>query len=138
MNFFETTDMLVSRLDVAPGAPYEVVAQLSLGALSPGQIVHVYGQSHGNPRQHDQTELAWVTGIGAEEAGAWKYNPCWFRGNDLRKNRKRSDTHAGAFLVTEEHSDLKVLYRMRAVNLVAGGYLDLSWARLTAVVQGAP
>lgn len=137
MKHHETADLLLAQLPVAPNAAYETVASLDIGPVAAGSVVQVYGESHGNPRQDGQTENAWVTGISAREGVDWKYHPCWFRGRDLEKNRKHDDARTGAFTTTEDHANLTLEYRMRAVNLTAGGTLDITWVKLGAVVHPA-
>ncbi len=131
----ETRTARVKRLFVKDKAPYETAYYLKVkGPIAAGEVFWVYAEAHGNPRQKDQKELAWVTGIevgiGTTAGKGLLYSHAKVarkRGNDLEKNRKRADTRGGQFTTMQaHHNGFTFRYVMRAINLRPGGHFILS------------
>ena len=130
----ETRKARVERLYVKNKAPYKTAYYLKIkGPIKAGEVFWVYAEAHGNPRQKDQIELAWVTGIEVGIGTVAGKNVLYSstkvarkRGQDLEEHRKNHDTRVGQFTTTQAHDHLILRYVMRAINLHPGGYFILS------------
>lgn len=124
-----------TKLFLEDAAPYITVVSIVVGDLAQGDMVQVYGEAHGNPLQNNQTENAWVTGISIlDESNNVIDIPCFYRGQDLEKNRKNHDCRIGTYSCDMAMTNVKIEFRMRAVNKYAGGYFEVMKAKLGCLV----
>ena len=118
-NVIKTTALLVNKLSIRDLGIYKNVASLVIPELRAGQIVTVFGESHGDPRQRDrdkQREVAWVTGIFVAGIG----DVCRRRGRDLYYAQKDYDCRIDVWKAPTDMTNVKVDYVQRALNKYTG------------------